>query len=146
MIICLLNSHIYLLESKLSQFLTGGVLLSRDKEFIVLYRGKDFLPAAVSSAIEERRKHELGDKGKGANKNFPRTVVHEHEQQTSEDVCEDENNSTNDETFELSSEERNFKSAEAAIERTHAKLSEACVIDGHSFHLYCLLLCHPSIN
>ncbi|KAG5527334.1 hypothetical protein RHGRI_028282 [Rhododendron griersonianum] len=37
-------------------WLTGGTLLSRDKEFIVFYRGKDFLPAAVSSAIEERRK------------------------------------------------------------------------------------------
>ncbi|PKI33793.1 hypothetical protein CRG98_045824 [Punica granatum] len=37
--------------------LTGGTLLSRDREFIVLYRGKDFLPPAVSSAIEERRKH-----------------------------------------------------------------------------------------
>ncbi|KAK7271713.1 hypothetical protein RJT34_27838 [Clitoria ternatea] len=35
--------------------LTGGILLSRDREFIVLYRGKDFLPAAVSSAIRQRR-------------------------------------------------------------------------------------------
>nr|KYP39810.1 hypothetical protein KK1_038875 [Cajanus cajan] len=35
--------------------LTGGTLLARDKEFIVFYRGKDFLPAAVSSAIEQRR-------------------------------------------------------------------------------------------
>lgn len=121
-------------------------MLSRDKEFIVLYRGKDFLPAAVSSAIEERRKHELGDKGKGTNKKFSRTAVHEQDQQTSEDVCEDENNSRNDEEFELSSEERKLKSAEAAIERTHAKLSEACVFDGHSFHLYCLFLCLPSIN
>ncbi|KAK3413305.1 hypothetical protein EUGRSUZ_I01877 [Eucalyptus grandis] len=36
--------------------LTGGTLLSRDREFIVLYRGKDYLPPAVSTAIEERRK------------------------------------------------------------------------------------------
>ncbi|WVZ85995.1 hypothetical protein U9M48_032846 [Paspalum notatum var. saurae] len=36
--------------------LTGGTLLSRDKESIVLYRGKDFLPPAVSLAIEKRRK------------------------------------------------------------------------------------------
>ncbi|KAH0465591.1 hypothetical protein IEQ34_005694 [Dendrobium chrysotoxum] len=35
--------------------LTGGTLLSRDKDFIILYRGKDFLPHAVSIAIEERR-------------------------------------------------------------------------------------------
>ncbi|CAN1726083.1 CRM-domain containing factor CFM2, chloroplastic [Linum perenne] len=38
------------------QWLTGGTLLSRDMEFIVFYRGKDFLPAAVSSAITERRR------------------------------------------------------------------------------------------
>ncbi|MCL7022289.1 hypothetical protein MKW94_006752 [Papaver nudicaule] len=36
--------------------LTGGTLLSRDKEFIALYRGKDFLPPALSTAIEDRRK------------------------------------------------------------------------------------------
>lgn len=38
------------------QDLTGGTLLSRDKESIVFYRGKDFLPPAVSLAIEKRRK------------------------------------------------------------------------------------------
>lgn len=46
------NSEIMAEELKL---LTGATLLARDKEFIVLYRGKDFLPSAVSSAIEERR-------------------------------------------------------------------------------------------
>ncbi|CAL5027018.1 unnamed protein product [Urochloa decumbens] len=35
--------------------LTGGTLLSRDKDSIVFYRGKDFLPPAVSLAIEKRR-------------------------------------------------------------------------------------------
>jgi hypothetical protein len=39
------------------QGLTGGTLLARDNESIVLYRGKDFLPPAVSLAIEKRRKH-----------------------------------------------------------------------------------------
>lgn len=34
--------------------LTGGTLLSRDKEFIVFHRGKDFLPPAVQAALEER--------------------------------------------------------------------------------------------
>lgn len=43
----------------LFQQLTGGVLLSRNKEFIVFYRGKDFLPSAVSTAIEERRNSEI---------------------------------------------------------------------------------------
>jgi hypothetical protein len=38
------------------QGLTGGTLLSRDKESIVFYRGKDFLPPAVSLAIEKHRK------------------------------------------------------------------------------------------
>ncbi|XP_015633556.1 CRM-domain containing factor CFM2, chloroplastic isoform X3 [Oryza sativa Japonica Group] len=37
--------------------LTGGTLLSRDNESIVFYRGKDFLPTAVSLAIEKRRKY-----------------------------------------------------------------------------------------
>ncbi|KAG8082275.1 hypothetical protein GUJ93_ZPchr0014g46686 [Zizania palustris] len=37
--------------------LTGGTLLSRDEESIVFYRGKDFLPTAISLAIEKRRKH-----------------------------------------------------------------------------------------
>lgn len=38
--------------------MTGGTLLSRDNESIILYRGKDFLPPAVSLAIENRRKHD----------------------------------------------------------------------------------------
>ncbi|KAL9265293.1 CRM-domain containing factor CFM2, chloroplastic-like protein [Drosera capensis] len=50
-------------ESKLIaeelKLLTGGLLLSRDEDCLVLYRGKDFLPRAVSIAIEERRKHQM---------------------------------------------------------------------------------------
>lgn len=34
--------------------LTGGTLLSRNKEFIVFFRGKDFLSPAVSAALVER--------------------------------------------------------------------------------------------
>uniref|UniRef100_A0A803M4B2 CRM domain-containing protein n=1 Tax=Chenopodium quinoa TaxID=63459 RepID=A0A803M4B2_CHEQI len=34
--------------------LTGGVLLLRNKFFIVLYRGKDFLPSNVANAVIER--------------------------------------------------------------------------------------------
>ncbi|KAF7113018.1 hypothetical protein RHSIM_RhsimUnG0168000 [Rhododendron simsii] len=48
------NTNSELMAEEL-KWLTGGTLLSWDKEFIVFYRGKDFLPAAVSSAIEERR-------------------------------------------------------------------------------------------
>lgn len=38
------------------QMLTGGTLLSRNKEFIVFYRGNDFLPPHVSSALVEAEK------------------------------------------------------------------------------------------
>ncbi|KAF3796592.1 CRM-domain containing factor [Nymphaea thermarum] len=50
------NSELMAEELKL---LTGGTLLSRDQEFIVFYRGKDFLPPAVSNAIKDRRKQML---------------------------------------------------------------------------------------
>ncbi|CAN8230053.1 unnamed protein product [Cochlearia groenlandica] len=36
--------------------LTRGVLVSRNKEYIVFYRGNDFMPPAVSEALTERRK------------------------------------------------------------------------------------------
>lgn len=36
------------------QRLTGGVLILRNKFFIILYRGKDFLPDGVFNLIEER--------------------------------------------------------------------------------------------
>uniref|UniRef100_A0A7N0TNU6 CRM domain-containing protein n=1 Tax=Kalanchoe fedtschenkoi TaxID=63787 RepID=A0A7N0TNU6_KALFE len=49
------NTNSELMAEQL-KVLTGGTLLSRDAEFIVFYRGKDFLPLAVSSAIEDRRK------------------------------------------------------------------------------------------
>ncbi|GAV78493.1 CRS1_YhbY domain-containing protein [Cephalotus follicularis] len=34
--------------------LTGGTLLSRNKEYIVFYRGNDFLPSVVTEALKER--------------------------------------------------------------------------------------------
>jgi hypothetical protein len=37
------------------QRLTGGTLLQRNKFYIVIYRGKDFLPSAVSTALAERQ-------------------------------------------------------------------------------------------
>lgn len=36
------------------QCLTGGVLILRNKFFIILYRGKDFLPGGVTNLIDER--------------------------------------------------------------------------------------------
>ncbi|XP_010255197.1 PREDICTED: CRM-domain containing factor CFM2, chloroplastic [Nelumbo nucifera] len=53
------NTNSELMAEELKR-LTGGILLSRDVEFIVFYRGKDFLPPSVSTAIEERRKHGTG--------------------------------------------------------------------------------------
>jgi len=41
------------------QKLTGGTLLSRNKEYIVLYRGNDFLPPAVTNTLNERHKETL---------------------------------------------------------------------------------------
>lgn len=38
----------------LMQSLTGGVLLLRNKFFIILYRGKDFLPCQVAKLIVDR--------------------------------------------------------------------------------------------
>ncbi|KAG1346962.1 hypothetical protein COCNU_06G007910 [Cocos nucifera] len=35
--------------------LTGGILLLRNKYYIVIYRGKDFLPTSVASALAERQ-------------------------------------------------------------------------------------------
>lgn len=39
----------------LIQNLTGGILLLRNKYYIVIYRGKDFLPPTVASALLERQ-------------------------------------------------------------------------------------------
>lgn len=49
-----------LMENILMQRLTGGIVLSRDREFIVFYRGKDFLPPSISKVIEERRNNVVG--------------------------------------------------------------------------------------
>lgn len=38
------------------QKLTGGTLVSRNKDYIVFYRGNDFLPPDVVETLEERRK------------------------------------------------------------------------------------------
>lgn len=38
------------------QKLTGGTLLSRNKEYIVIYRGNDFLPPVVTKTLTERQK------------------------------------------------------------------------------------------
>jgi len=56
--------------------LTGGTLLSRDNESIVFYRGKDFLPPAVSLTIENRRKQGSSTKDK-LKPNIEESTLHE---------------------------------------------------------------------
>ncbi|KAK9104680.1 hypothetical protein Scep_021524 [Stephania cephalantha] len=41
------------------KLLTGGTLIARAGQFIVFYRGKDFLPPSVSATMEEQRKSRL---------------------------------------------------------------------------------------
>lgn len=38
-----------------TQRLTGGVLISRNKDYIVFYRGNDFLPPTMKDALVERQ-------------------------------------------------------------------------------------------
>lgn len=38
------------------QKLTGGTLVSRNKDYIVFYRGNDYLPPVVTEALKERKK------------------------------------------------------------------------------------------
>ena len=38
------------------QKLTGGTLVSRNKDYIVFYRGNDYLPPVVTKALKERKK------------------------------------------------------------------------------------------
>lgn len=40
----------------MTQNLTGGSLLLRNKYYIVLYRGKDFVPTSVAAVLAERQK------------------------------------------------------------------------------------------
>uniref|UniRef100_A0A5B6Z670 CRM domain-containing protein n=1 Tax=Davidia involucrata TaxID=16924 RepID=A0A5B6Z670_DAVIN len=115
------NSELMAEELKL---LTGGTLLSRDKEFIVFYRGKDFLPAAVSSAIEEWRK--CGIHGVKHRTDYSPSIVttQEHKLRTMECGSEDECNGINDQKPNLVSEQRK-RTTEAAIRRTSTKLHMA---------------------
>ncbi|XP_022765948.1 CRM-domain containing factor CFM3, chloroplastic/mitochondrial-like [Durio zibethinus] len=48
------NTNNKLMSEELKN-LTGGILLLRNKYFIVIYRGKDFLPTSVAAALQERQ-------------------------------------------------------------------------------------------
>lgn len=117
------NSELMAQELK---WLTGGTLLSRDREFIVLYRGKDFLPSAVSSAIEDRRKR--GDMDKRwtdcITSNETSEELKDRSWRTTNAKSTDDIDGTNDRKHDLS-ENKNLRSTDAAIKRTSIKLSMA---------------------
>ncbi|KAH1092012.1 hypothetical protein J1N35_019269 [Gossypium stocksii] len=112
------NTNSELMAEEL-KWLTGGTLLSRDKDFIVLYRGKDFLPSAVSSAIEERRKHVIHAENQSGK------TMQEVNGEGTKIASENDINSAKDRKSDVFSVRKNLNSAEATIKRTSSKLSMA---------------------
>lgn len=130
------NSELIAKELK---WLTGGVLLSRDREYIVLYRGKDFLPAKVSAAIEQQRNRLHGVKDT-RDRNASAMDVQNHKPGTvdinlkTEDSVIGDNlvvpaieaeNYVSHHKEKASSEQRKLRSIEEAVTRTNSKLSLA---------------------
>ncbi|XP_038906195.1 CRM-domain containing factor CFM2, chloroplastic isoform X2 [Benincasa hispida] len=115
------NTNSELMAEEL-QLLTGGTLLSRDREFIVLYRGKDFLPFAVSSAIEQQRYIRL-HKMKQMD-NAPATTVQEQKLGINENGPTNESQSIT-EWKKINSEQRKLMSSETSMRKTSIKLSIA---------------------
>ncbi|CAK9162841.1 unnamed protein product [Ilex paraguariensis] len=105
--------------------LTGGTLLSRDKEFIVFYRGKDFLPAAVSSAIEERRNYEIHSENIRKDDNSSFMHPPDHKLGTLLSASEHKQDKANDHKHKLTPEQKKLRFKEAAIKTTSSKLSIA---------------------
>ncbi|XP_056841945.1 CRM-domain containing factor CFM2, chloroplastic-like [Raphanus sativus] len=115
------NTNSELMAEEL-KWLTGGTLISRDKDFIVLYRGKDFLPSAVSSAIEERRRQTMmmeKSSVHGGNK------LTENEEETKPQAGTDDTELEAEYKKEHQMKPRQPKSPEAILERTSMKLSMA---------------------
>ncbi|KAK7381360.1 hypothetical protein VNO78_33996 [Psophocarpus tetragonolobus] len=98
--------------------LTGGTLLARDKEFIVFFRGKDFLPAAVSSAIEQRRS--IGVKKLNTADSLSVTATPDLKDEAIE--CDSE---AKDMNFQKDTKQGIFTKVGAAVESTSIKLSMA---------------------
>ncbi|KAM3286641.1 CRM-domain containing factor CFM2, chloroplastic [Capsicum chacoense] len=115
------NTNSELMAEEL-KWLTGGTLLSRDREFIVFYRGKDFLPSAVSSAIEERRK-QIIEEEKRSGINSSVANAKERKQSASGSVSDDGHANRNNQKADL--EKKKLTSMEAAIKRTVDKLTTA---------------------
>ncbi|KAL8229132.1 hypothetical protein R6Q57_014049 [Mikania cordata] len=105
------------------KWLTGGTLLTRDREYIVLYRGKDFLPATVSSAIEQRRDIRVDELER--KKGVRSSDVQENKNKEIENPSITEIGRVRDQKLEIAIEQRKQKSREAAIKKTSYKLSQA---------------------
>ncbi|KAL5742356.1 hypothetical protein ACOSP7_029088 [Xanthoceras sorbifolium] len=126
------NTNSELMTEEL-KWLTGGTLLARDREFIVLYRGKDFLPSAVSSAIEERRKHAIFSErqriefhtSSEAAEELKTGSIQYNSGDNLESKTDDTSNGANDQKSSLQSEQKKLRFAEAAIRRTSIRLSMA---------------------
>ncbi|XP_023641068.1 CRM-domain containing factor CFM2, chloroplastic isoform X2 [Capsella rubella] len=119
------NTNSELMAEEL-KWLTGGTLISRDKDFIVLYRGKDFLPFAVSSAIEERRRQTMIMENSSAhgNKMTKNEDVIKPQAATDDTELEEaEYKKDHVQTHHMKSRQR--KSPEAILEKTSIKLSMA---------------------
>ncbi|KAK8586899.1 hypothetical protein V6N13_085916 [Hibiscus sabdariffa] len=112
------NTNSELMAEEL-KWLTGGTLLSRDKDFIVLYRGKDSLPSAVSSAIEERRKHVMHVENQST-----KTTQKVNAESTTIG-SESEIVRTKGRRGNIFNDRKNMHSAEAAVRKTSSKLSMA---------------------
>ncbi|KAG2714444.1 hypothetical protein I3760_03G026900 [Carya illinoinensis] len=118
------NTNSEMMAAELKR-LTGGVLLSRDSEFFVLYRGKDFLPLSVCSAIEERRRHGIHGEKERANCSTTVTTAPELKLGNAEGGSESELDAANYKEKGGISEQRMLRSTEAVIKRTSIKLSMA---------------------
>ncbi|XP_043723292.1 CRM-domain containing factor CFM2, chloroplastic [Telopea speciosissima] len=104
--------------------LTGGMLLSRDREYIVFYRGKDFLPVGVSSALNERRKHRIGKENMDISSSIG--TMSEPVEKTKGSLSVDGIEETNDKReMKVLSKAREVRSTKSAIEVISNKLSMA---------------------
>eukprot|EP00268_Persea_americana_P028593 TRINITY_DN27751_c0_g1_i1.p1 TRINITY_DN27751_c0_g1~~TRINITY_DN27751_c0_g1_i1.p1 ORF type:complete len:967 (+),score=203.06 TRINITY_DN27751_c0_g1_i1:207-3107(+) len=112
------NTNSQVMAEELKQ-LTGGTLISRDREFIVLYRGKDFLPPAVSAAIEERRNNgtRIRKMRMDSGSSVEATVT------PTEHLFVDELQEVKDQKKAFTSEQSKLRPKDAAVKSLDAKLS-----------------------
>lgn len=93
----------------------------------MIYRGKDFLPPAVSAAIEERRNYgiHMGKMRMDGNSSVEAAV--NFKLVPAEQSYVDEVQEVNDQKRACASEQRKLSSKGAAIKSLDAKLSLVCV-------------------